>query len=272
MTDKEKEKLHQILSSLWKNDDSVGKMCYNQALQDAQIVIDSLQEEPKECMYSKENYTDEDRKTLCEGCEEECRFNKKEEPVSMWHDVSEEPKPNMELICVGQYENPLVLSSNSDSFKSLDISKWAYFNDLLNLSNVQRTVKNLEEPVSEDLEEASKEWLRPQLDKSYANYGETKMMELTHFDGYAMLDAIEFGAKWQKEQDKETIELAEDHAMLAGMEKMKEELMAKAVEVTVHIEAGNYPYIPQMELYDYDNDVPLAKEGDKYKVVLIKEE
>ena len=44
--------------------------------------IDSLQEELKECMYSKENYTDEDRITLCEGCEEECRFNKKEEPVS----------------------------------------------------------------------------------------------------------------------------------------------------------------------------------------------
>ena len=53
--------------------------------------------------------------------------------------------------------------------------------------------------VSEDLGKASKEWLRPQLDKSYANYGEAKMMELTHFDGYAMLDAIEFGAKWQKE-------------------------------------------------------------------------
>lgn len=57
-----------------------------------------------------------------------------------------------------------------------------------------------EEPVSEDLEEASKEWLRPQLDKSYADYGETKMMELTHFDGYAMLDAIKFGAQWLKEQ------------------------------------------------------------------------
>jgi hypothetical protein len=56
-----------------------------------------------------------------------------------------------------------------------------------------------EEPVSEDLEEACKEWLRPQLDKSYANYGEAKMMELTRFDGYAMLDAIEFGAQWQKE-------------------------------------------------------------------------
>jgi len=58
-----------------------------------------------------------------------------------------------------------------------------------------------EEPVSEDLEKASKEWLEPQLDKSYANYGESKMMELTHFDGYAMLDAIEFGAKWQEQKD-----------------------------------------------------------------------
>ena len=56
------------------------------------------------------------------------------------------------------------------------------------------------EPVSEDLEIAGKEWLRPQLDKSYANYGETKMMELTHFDGYAMLDAIEFGTQWQKDK------------------------------------------------------------------------
>ena len=57
-----------------------------------------------------------------------------------------------------------------------------------------------EEPVSDDLDEAAKEWLRPQLDKSYANYGEAKMMELTHFDGYAMLEAIEFGAKWKEKQ------------------------------------------------------------------------
>jgi hypothetical protein len=69
-----------------------------------------------------------------------------------------------------------------------------------------------EESVSEDLEEASKEWLEPQLDKSYVSYGEGKMMELTHFDGYVMLDAIEFGAKWQKQKDirifKELAELA----------------------------------------------------------------
>lgn len=70
------------------------------------------------------------------------------------------------------------------------------------LSNLDYYIDSLqEEPVSEELHKVSKEWLRPQLDKSYANYGEGKMMELTHFDGYAMLDAIEFGAKWQKEKE-----------------------------------------------------------------------
>jgi len=54
--------------------------------------------------------------------------------------------------------------------------------------------------VYDDLEEAGRAWIRPQLDKSYEAYGEVKMMELTHFDGYAMLDAIEFGAKWKHEQ------------------------------------------------------------------------
>ena len=67
------------------------------------------------------------------------------------------------------------------------------------LKDVLNYLVGKEEPASEDLEEAGKEWLKPQLNKSYVNYGEGKMMELTHFDGYAMLDAIEFGAKWQKE-------------------------------------------------------------------------
>ena len=61
-----------------------------------------------------------------------------------------------------------------------------------------------EEPVSKDLEKASLDWLIPQLDEFYAKYGDIKMMELTRFDGYAMLDAIEFGARWQKEQMMKT--------------------------------------------------------------------
>ena len=57
-----------------------------------------------------------------------------------------------------------------------------------------------------------------------------------------------------------------------GYEQAKKQLMTNAVDVEVKVDAGGYPYIPQMELYDYNKDVPLAKEGDKYKVILIKEE
>jgi hypothetical protein len=41
-----------------------------------------LEEEIKFCAFSTSRYTDKERKALCKGCEEECKFNKKEEPVS----------------------------------------------------------------------------------------------------------------------------------------------------------------------------------------------
>lgn len=43
------------------------------------------------------------------------------------------------------------------------------------------------------------------------------------------------------------------------------------IEREVKIDAGGYPYIPQIELYDYEKDIPLAKEGEKVKVIVIKE-
>ena len=39
-------------------------------------------QKPVKCIYSNGNYTDEERKALCDGCEEECRFNKKEESIN----------------------------------------------------------------------------------------------------------------------------------------------------------------------------------------------
>ena len=92
-----------------------------------------------------------------------------------------------------------------------------------------------EEPVSEDLEKAAIQYAK-------SKHTDKALQKIVAWD-------FEAGAKWHEKQ-----------------------LMANATEVTVHIEAGNYPYIPQMELYNYDKDIPLAKEGDKYKVVLIKED
>ena len=105
-----------------------------------------------------------------------------------------------------------------------------------------------EETVSEDLEEASKEWLEPQLDKSYVSYGEGKMMELTHFDGYAMLDAIEFGAKWQEQQ-----------------------MMAKAIDGKLFRTYDNSSFKYKIDI-DCDIRIDKYKDGEKVKVIIVKED
>ena len=67
-------------------------------------------------------------------------------------------------------------------------------------------------------------------------------------------------AEWQKKKDQETIELAEDHAMLAGMNKMKEEMMKDAVD-------GEYW---DGSIY-LDNRPTEYKDGDKVKIIIVKE-
>lgn len=47
-------------------------------LSEIEELIKSLQEEPvseKKCMFTKNSYTDEDRKVLCENCKEKCAYN-----------------------------------------------------------------------------------------------------------------------------------------------------------------------------------------------------
>lgn len=122
------------------------------------------------------------------------------------------------------------------------------------LANSAKSSKDLQETISEDLEQASKEWLKPQLDRYYAVYGERKMMELTHFDGYAMLDAIEFGAQWQKEQMmKDAVE-----AVVSQVPCANEIIFRNPASVS-------YWYLPS-EM----NRLGINK-GDKVKVIIIKE-
>lgn len=114
-----------------------------------------------------------------------------------------------------------------------------------------------EEPASEDLEKVTyqgEEYIRcyhDELDEFANKYPKTVPPPEKKYAKYSDVDmviAVKVGAKWQKQQ-----------------------MMAKAVDATVHIDAGGYPYIPQMELYDYEKDIPLAKEGDKVKILVIKE-
>lgn len=180
----------------------------------------------------------------------------KEEPVGkVWHYQKEEPIDNIvdksrPIVVIYGY-NSLNAAGKfrcyEDNSKAIWLSnayeKWSFVEDLINLSHSVVKTRDKEEPVSEDLEEELARWMKEHFDKDMSRYSGC------YLTNDSLIELANHFAKWKKEQ-----------------------MMAKAVEVTVHIDAGNYPYIPQIELYDYDKDEPLAKEGDKYKVVLIKEE
>ena len=70
----------------------------------------------------------------------------------------------------------------------------------------------------------------------------------------------------------EQIETSYRYGFETGANWQKEQLLAKAVDAVVKIDAGGYPYIDStIELYDYDKDIPLAKRGDKVKIIVIRE-
>lgn len=128
----------------------------------------------------------------------------------------------------------------------------------------------IKEPVSEDLEKAlAREW-HGYNDRGAATVDalEDNTQELAFAKGFYR------GAQWQKQQDQETIELAEDHAMLAGMEKMKEQMMAKAIDGDITFDYygdGDKTYgciaHDSFCLEDFG-----LKDRDKVKVIVIKEE
>lgn len=137
-----------------------------------------------------------------------------------------------------------------------------------------------EEPVSEDLEMAALLYY-PKMSRISESHGIIPADNESHYLGDANEDkrkAFIVGAQWQKEQDQSTIELAEDHAMLAGMEKMKEQIMTKSIEAVVsqvpcsnEIILYNPSSVDKYYLPQEMNKLGLNK-GDKVKVIVIKED
>jgi hypothetical protein len=200
--------------------------------------------EPKDCMYSKDNFTDEDRKVLCDGCEEKCKYDKSDDFTKALAECIHNAQCNV--------VDPMVFAET-----------WK--DELIKLSKC-------EEPVSEDLEEEiGKYCSNPENFITYIDVG-FKQSPIEKDDIPLIIKAIKFGANWQKHKDESYTKSMYKVGINTGKELMEQQMMAKAVDSTVHIDAGGYPYIPQMELYDYDKDIPLAKEGEKVKVIVIKED
>ena len=242
-----------------------------------------------------------------------------EEPVSIWHDKGEEPDEDRQVLinlsgyCYVDFyhkEDKRFYMFGNPKHYLCEVDRWAYIDDILKLSNVQRTTKNWKEPVSEELEEAMQhnapdnigiddllywrngfitgaQWQKTKdsivsddLEEAAKLYVSDSLCITGEedWDDVAIeeLNAYKAGAQWQKQQGQSTIELAEDHAMLAGMEKMKEEIMANGVDGVVH-------HFGKREVasvhYNDPTGVPMAyfisseglSAGDKVKIIVIKE-
>ena len=58
-------------------------------------------------------------------------------------------------------------------------------------------------------------------------------------------------------------------AFFSGAEWQEGKMLDDAVERDVKVDAGGYPYIDATELYDYTEERPLAKGGDKVKIIIL---
>lgn len=140
-----------------------------------------------------------------------------EEPVSIWHDAGENPKEEEYLICVykdNRYHigkiykdgfGRLLVSDNKNIIELCMFEKWAYIDDMLNLPNVERTVKDWKEmPVSEELEKAAVEAFKQIVDSDKNNF----------------LEIFKAGAEWEKNQAMAEIQ-AQSMALAHGCPEEK---------------------------------------------------
>ena len=110
-----------------------------------------------------------------------------------------------------------------------------------------------EEPANEDLEEEVKK-----IDDQYPVKIQYIREIASHF------------VKWQKQKDQSTIELAEEHAMLAGMNKIEEEITKDAVDCDVFKKEDNMADLRWKDNTAFERLVSKFNDGDKVKLIIIK--
>ena len=164
------------------------------------------------------------------------------EPVSnVWHDAQiDPPQAKKRILAINEYGFCAVDYAIIMAPYWPKVIKWAYIDDLLKLDNSCQSCENLqEEPVSEDLDVLAREYAGIPCDAP-------KDMTYCVHDKKAKYDAVLFGAQWQKE-------------------KMMKEAKEAQVILTRITNATLAPSLSNVILDDS------FKEGDKVKVIVIKE-
>lgn len=149
--------------------------------------IDSMQKEPKECMYSKDNYTDEDRKVLCGGCEEECKYVSNIPPVfdeGYWERLGEKPvSEDLEQV-IHKYEQRL--EKENPATEAYDFASAIRFG--ANWQKQQMEAYRIEHCKSLTNEQA-------ELEDNFVSSHVEKNNRIPTF-----IDAIEYGMEYCKQQ------------------------------------------------------------------------
>lgn len=168
-----------------------------------------------------------------------------ESESSVWHDMSEDAENGRNIIIIDPKDfYGAVLRKGGSQLKNHNKEryvKWAYIDDVINLSNVERTTKDLkEETVNEELEDFAKRQADEFAEREY---------EVDSYDRGYLSKGYYWGCK-------------------AGAQWQKEQMMAKAVDVTIAIP---YPRLDGVytQLVDSKEALPF---GDNIKVLVIKED
>ena len=104
------------------------------------------------------------------------------------------------------------------------------------------------------------------LEEEYKDYVENDPVYSKLVNRNAGLDIARHFAQWQAKQDQETIELAEDHAYLAGAVNEREKIMKEAVEGFIFQSAD---YYPKELIAHYDGELGM---GDKVRIIILPKE
>ena len=96
---------------------------------------------------------------------------------------------------------------------------------------------------------------------------ETANIHIEQFDAIAR-----YFVRWQEERDKETVELAEDHAYFAGSVNEREKLLKNAVDGEISsVDVGDDSYVKKLYMPELQKAIRKFNVGDKVRVIILKE-
>ena len=211
--------------------------------------VKEVQEEPiseKKCMFTNDNYTDEDRKVLCEDCKEKCEYNKKEEPVSANSKkhislvtermLKEGPIPTLRGKEKADFENEfnrfrqitgmINWPSREEIYKNVILWFIVWSRDHLKIGDIVDKSEIDKESVSEELKDAASSFAR----KDSKGINNPANFYYTVADKARIFKA---GAQWQKDK------LMED-AVVAAVNTYEEIGGEGYVEFVANIPVGQY--------------------------------